>query len=98
MARFEVYRLADGGIVLDCQSNLLDDIGTRFVVPLVPDGATPPHNPHLNPNFRISDQDLTMVTQFATTIRTKELRSRIGSLADEHERIIRAVDVLLGVG
>lgn len=97
MARFDVYHLADGGTVLDCQSDLLEDIGTRFVVPLVPARQAPPHNPHLNPSFRVNDEELQMVTQFATTIRTKELRARIGSLASEHERIIRAVDVLLGV-
>lgn len=98
MARFDVYSLADGGLVLDCQSDQLAEIGTRFVVPLVPGEHAPPRNQRLNPRFRIGSEDVTMVTQFATSIRTRELRTRIGSLADQHEQIIRAIDVLIGTG
>lgn len=36
MAKFDVYRLGDGVCVVDWQADLLSDLETRFVVPLVP--------------------------------------------------------------
>jgi toxin CcdB len=96
MARFDVHRLVDGGMVIDCQADFLDDIGTRFVVPLVPPGESPPDNPRLNPRFAVNGEMLVMVTQLASTLRTVELRSRVVSLDHEHVRIINAIDVLTG--
>jgi toxin CcdB len=98
MARFDVYRLADGGLVIDCQADVLDDIGTRFVLPLLPPGAAPPSNGRLNPMFEVNGETLVMVTQFATSLRTAELKSRVTSLDREHLRIIGAIDVLTGSG
>jgi toxin CcdB len=98
MARFDVYRLRDGGLALDCQANFLDDIGTRFVVPLMPLGDGPPPNQRLNPAFEIEGEPVVLVPQFATAIRTRELAKKIGSLADEHIGIVAAIDVLIGNG
>lgn len=98
MARFDVYHLADGGIGIDCQNDMLDDIGTRFVVPLAPRGEGPPPNSRLNPVFDINGEPMIMVTQFATAIRTNELRGRIMSLAEHDYRITGAIDVLIGAG
>ncbi|GAA3694112.1 hypothetical protein GCM10022268_01190 [Sphingomonas cynarae] len=96
MARFDVYRLADGAFVIDCQADFLDEINTRFIAPLLPPGKAPPPNGHLNPGFEIEGEPLVMVTQFATAVRTTELRQRIASLDHEHLRITRAIDVLTG--
>lgn len=42
MAKFDVYRLRDsGGLVVDCQADLLDGLNTRFVVPSLPIDAAP---------------------------------------------------------
>ncbi|GAA0734621.1 CcdB family protein [Sphingomonas japonica] len=98
MARFDVYRLGDGALVLDCQADFLDDIATRFVVPLVPPGEGPPPNPRLNPRFDIGEEPVVMVTQFATSIRTSELRTKVGSLDHAHIEIVGALDVLIGAG
>lgn len=96
MARFDVYRLADGGLVVDCQANFLDDIGTRFTIPLVPRGHGAPPNPRINPEFDIDGERLVLVTQLASAIRTKELRTRVASLDAEHLTITGAVDILIG--
>jgi toxin CcdB len=98
MARFDVYRLTDGGLVIDCQADFLDDIGTRFIAPLLPPGEAPPSNGRLNPIVEVNGESLVMVTQFATAVRTSELRSRITSLDRDHLRIIGAIDVLTGSG
>ena len=98
MAQFDVYSLGDGGLVLDCQSDLLDDIGVRFVVPLMPNAETLPRNAYLNPSFEVEGERLSMATQLATAVRTSELRRRVASLARERDQIIRAFDRLIGAG
>lgn len=98
MAQLDVWQLADGGLVVDCQHSRFDDIGTRFVVPLLPAGYAPPHNARLNPAFEINGEPLTLVTQFATSIRTGELKRRMGNLKDDRDRIVAAIDTLIGAG
>ena len=98
MAQFDVYRLTDGQMVLDCQNDLLDDIGTRFVLPLMPDGAAPAPNRHLNPSMAINGEPMHLVPQFAVAIRTSELRQYVGSLAKHRDAIVRAIDTLIGAG
>lgn len=96
MARFDVYRLRNGSLVLDCQADFLNDIGTRFVVPLLPRGEGPAPNARINPEFEVDGESVVMVTQLAATLRTSELRSRITSLAEEDTRVTGAIDVLIG--
>jgi toxin CcdB len=96
MARFDVYRLRDGSMVVDCQADFLKDIGTRFVLPLLPRGKGPGPNARINPEFDIDGERLVLVAQLAATIRTTELRSRVASLAQDDHRIIGAIDVLIG--
>lgn len=98
MAQLDVYRLADGGLVLDCQTARFDDIGTRFVVPLMPGEYAPPHHPVLNPIFEVDGERVSMATQFATSIRTQELRRRVDTLVDRRDEIIAAIDALIGIG
>lgn len=96
MARFDVHRLRDGSMVVDCQADFLKDIGTRFVLPLLPRGEGPAPNARINPEFEIEGERLVLVAQLAATLRTTELRSRVASLAHENDRIIGAIDVLIG--
>lgn len=55
MARFQVYRLKHSDtLVLDLQSNLLDSLPSRMVVPLHPAGDMNWAISSLNPRFRMS--------------------------------------------
>ena len=98
MARFDLYHVRDGGLVVDCQADFLDDIATRFVVPLLPIGAGPPANARLNPVFGVGGERLVMTTQFAAAIRVRDLIGKAGSLEGEAYRITNALDVLTGTG
>ena len=98
MAQLDVWALADGGLVLDCQHNRFDDIGTRFVIPLSPADHAPPHNRRLNPVVDVDGERLTMVTQFATSIRTAELKRRVGNLGERRDDVVAAIDTLIGAG
>jgi toxin CcdB len=98
MARFDVYQIKGGGLVLDCQADLFEGIGTRFVVPLSLEGESAPVTPRLHPRFEIGDETLIMMTEFAAAVPTSALGDKIASLKHEHYRIIGAIDVLTGSG
>lgn len=98
MAQFDVFRLSDGSMVLDCQSDELGAYETRFIVPLIVAEVDTVTMPRLHPRFRIAEAEVVMVTHFAATISRRELTTRIGSLEHERLRIISAIDVLTGSG
>lgn len=98
MARFDVFEIGDGALVVDCQADYLSEISTRFVLPLMPVGESPPPNPRINPVFELDGTRLVLVTQFATSLRRAELRRKIGSLASEGTRVTNAIDALTGTG
>ncbi|WP_010186081.1 CcdB family protein [Sphingomonas sp. PAMC 26605] len=96
MARFDVYRTRDfDEVVLDCQADVLDDLPTRFVVPLVPAARIGRIYERLNPVLSVSDGDYVMATQYAATVPVKHLGKRIGALSTEQAAIMNALDMLL---
>lgn len=95
MAQFDVHRLADGGLVVDCQANRFGKIASRVVAPLVPISEAPDRQPRLNPAFEIDGEQHALMTQFATALRSTELRATNRSLAAHRLEIIGAFDVLL---
>ena len=94
MAQFGVYAISTGGLVVDCQAELLFDLDTRFVVPLLPAGLVNATS-RLNPNFMIDGDRLTLFPQGAATVPRNELRNQIGSLVGEGHTILNALDFLL---
>ena len=95
MAQFDVVRLADGDLAVDCQADCLSDISTRFVVPLRTVDDAPPLRPGLNPLFAINGEQHAMVTQFAATVPTSELRETVGSLRLDYLVVTGALDMLI---
>jgi len=96
MAKFDVYRLRRGdGLVLDCQANLLGDLNTRFVVPLLAEDAAPKPAARLNPTFPVGGRRQVMMTQFAAAIPARDLGDRVVSLLDEQDAIGAALDMLI---
>lgn len=96
MARFDVYPNREGvGYLLDCQADLLSNLNTRFVVPLLPLEEAPQAARRLNPIFEIKGNSYVMVTQFAATVPSNVLREPITSLAAEEISIGNAIDMLL---
>jgi toxin CcdB len=98
MARFDVYQMSGGGLVLDCQADIFEGIGTRFVVPLAREGESAPVTPRLHPRFEVGGEALIMMTEFAAAVPTSALRAKVASLKHEDYRIIGAIDVLTGTG
>ena len=94
MAQFDVHALPDGALVVDCQADILRDLDTRFVVPLLPAGIVV-QTGSLNPSFELAGQQMNLYPQGAASVPRSELRSLVGSLAGERCRIMNALDLLL---
>jgi toxin CcdB len=95
----DVYRNLDdptGEIpyLLDIQSNLLDELKTRVVVPLVRTEGFGRRAERLHPVFRINDGDVVMATHLMAAITTRSLKEPVASLADQRDTILSAVDVV----
>ena len=94
MAQFDVLRLGDG-LVVDCQSDLLSQLNSRFVVPLVARTGAPKIAQRLNPVFVINGEEYVMVTQAAAAVRIGDLGRVVGSVADRSFEVTGALDVLI---
>jgi toxin CcdB len=93
MARFDVYQTA-GALLLDCQADFLGHLDTRFVAPLLPADQVPRAD-RLNPVFELGGNPFVMATQLASAVPSRELRNPVASLADQHDVILNAFDMLL---
>ena len=81
MARFDIFRNDDvEGYLLDVQSDLLSDLNTRVVVPLLTRSAAPSPAQRLNPVFEVKGAEVIMGTQFMAAVPEDELRIKVGNL------------------
>lgn len=95
MAQFDVHHGRDGGaLLLDCQSDLLDHLETRLVIPLLPD-RTAHELPRLHPVFDIDGESLILATQLASAVDVRDLGPRVASLSERRYEILNAIDLLL---
>ncbi len=96
MARYEAWPNPDGhGWLLDVQADLLGDLNTRIVVPLMPVAVAPRPATRLNPVMQIHDDSFVMVTQFLSAMPVAVLQGAPVSLAAQSEAIMGALDLLL---
>lgn len=95
MPQYDIHRLRSrAGLVVDCQSSLLEALTTRLVVPLLPVEDIPERARRLNPMFEIDGRDLVMFTQFAAAVQVRELGEVVASLREKSFEIVGALDVL----
>jgi len=96
MARFDVYALKRGGaLVVDCQADLLAGLKTRVVAPLIAEDKAPPPARHLNPVFELRGERFVLMAQLLSAVEVRELGDCVGSLGDQGEVVLRALDFLV---
>ncbi|MEP4199179.1 MAG: CcdB family protein [Aliishimia sp.] len=96
MAKYDVFHnLSGDGFLLDVQTDLLSGLNTRVVVPLLPKSIAPKPATRLNPTFEIEGEDVVMVTQFLAAVPTGILKSQVGNLNEDFDRITTAIDMLM---
>ena len=95
MARFDVYRMATAqGFLLDVQTDLLSELSTRVVVPLLPLTNAPLPAQRLNPVFDIENLEVLMATQFLAAVPESEFKEVVGNLEGFQNEISVALDML----
>lgn len=82
-------------MLIDCQADLLSDLNTRLVVPLLAPELAPKPAGRLNPIFDIGGETYVMVTQYAGSLELHELGPKTASLANRNHEIVNALDVLI---
>jgi toxin CcdB len=96
MARFDLYPGRQGTpYLLDVQSEHLDRLPTRMVVPLGAADATLPAFRDLTPTLLVGGTPHVLLTPLMAAIPRRLLGHPIGNLLPQADDITRAVDILL---
>jgi toxin CcdB len=103
VARFDIYVNTGKGkahapFLVDVQSNYLQGLSTRVVAPLMRVDAFPPARlpADLTPVFRVKGIECMLYPAFIGAVPASELGGSIGSLRDEQDRVLAALDRLTG--
>lgn len=94
MAQFDVHWFSDSYVV-DCQSDLVDEFGSRLVVPLLPVGPSPDAVSRLMPVFDVEGEPHIMTTPLAAGVPRRSLGRPVTSLSRQSDKIKAAFDFLL---
>jgi toxin CcdB len=95
MARYDLYTLREqAGYLLDVQTDLIDRLQTRVVVPLLPTAVTPPPVRRLNPVFAIGGKRYVMATPLLASVPVADLEQSQANLSMHHDEIVAALDML----
>jgi toxin CcdB len=95
MAQFDLYPGAQGkGYLVECQSNLLRDLTSRVVIPLMPVNSAM-ESSHLNPIFEIDGCNHVLATHLIFASPKARLTKAVANLDDRHDVIVRAIDTLI---
>jgi len=98
VAQFDVYKNPRGGmfpLLLDVQSEVLDRLATRVVVPLSTAKRYGKPITRLNPTASIGGVSYVLVFQELAGIPASSLVQRVGSLAGRRTELVAALDLLL---
>jgi toxin CcdB len=96
MARHDVYANPNGsGYLIDVQADLLGNLSTRLVVPMMSVSDSPPVLNRLNPIFDIQSELYVMVTQFLAAVPASILKTPVTSLVQSDAEIMAALDMAL---
>ena len=94
MAQFDVYRLADGVIVVDLQTDLIGLDATRIAAPLREEEVYASF-PGLTPVVTLEGRRWIVRLQELAAVPGGELRTRIGSIAERRDELKRGLDILI---
>lgn len=96
MARFDVYRYSDAvPFVVDVQADLLAELKTRTVIPLLPQNqARQEQMPKLKPAIKVKGKNYVLMTTDIGTLRSSELKEPIENIEEQRQTIVEALDFL----
>lgn len=95
MAQYDLFADPSGsGYLLDVQSDLLEGLNVRAVVPFLPQGHAPIAASRLNPVFEIEGATHLMMTQYIAAVPASILKAPVADLSEKFDAITAALDML----
>ena len=95
MARFDVFRNPGGvGYLVDVQANLLSQLKTVVVLPLLPLESAPQQAARLNPTLIVNGEPCSLLTQFMAAVPKSELKEWVATLEAQSQTVLDAIDFL----
>ena len=100
MAQFDVYENPNEETnqtvpyLLDLQADLLDNLATRVVAPLIAAALIGGAVKHFNPRFKVEDKVVFMSTAELAGVPISALGDKVDSLKEQRNEIIAALDFL----
>jgi toxin CcdB len=84
-------------LLLDVQAGLLEDLGTRVVIPLVPASAEAKRSAlqTLTPLVSVEGRDYLLLTPQLAGIPSRELGPEVADLSSSRDAIVAALDFLI---
>ena len=102
MSQFTLYQNSDKytaeayPYLVDVQSDLLDSLSSRLVIPLTPVELLDQKAPsHLCPVIHIDEGDFVILTHQMASVSTKLLREPVNELSTFRDEIIASIDFLI---
>ena len=102
MAQFDVYRNPSPHqreampYMVNVQSNLLDGLSTRLMMPLVRPSVVPAFIPqNLCPRADFEGERLHLLAQLVSPFRTRDLGKCLGNVASRASDIVAALDAVI---
>jgi toxin CcdB len=96
MAQFDIYPSpsANAAYLIDLQDDLVDDLSTRALAPLVAIDEVPKRMKILNPIIQVEGKDYVLLTHLLAAIPVSTLKKRVTSASCQCDEIIASLDFL----
>jgi len=95
MAQYDVYSNPFGdGYLLNIQTDLLDHLNTRVVIPLLPVANAHKEAGALSPRFEVDQHSCVLATQLIATIPASCLKTPVSNIENKFAEITGALDFL----
>ncbi len=102
MAQFDVHQNRNEAtkarypLLLDVQSDLLDPLVTRVVIPMVPAASARTRSMDtLTPALKVGGKSFVLMTPQLAAISQRELGPAVGNVAEHRDKILAALDLLI---
>lgn len=94
MAQFDVHRDGRGRLLVNVQTDLLPELGTRLVVPLLPLDGVPAPLKRLHPVVRFDGEAFIFATHLMAAVPARVIGTPLASLDNHYDTIKAAIDMV----
>ena len=96
MAKFDIYRSSSSSApyLLDLQDEIVDNLATRVVAPLVSVDEVHQQMKILNPVIVVNGEEYVLMSHLLAAIPASVLRDKISSASRQRDEIIASLDFL----